>query len=62
MAQHRYRTSALIGEWRSTREEACRDAMKAGLARPDPTQPDGVSWAMPVEIEKTSARPERPAH
>ncbi len=51
MTQHRFRTTAIIGEWRPTREEACQDALKAGLARADQREPDGVSWNVPLEIE-----------
>jgi hypothetical protein len=53
MAQHRYRTAALIGKWRLTRKEACRDAINAGQARHDPEDPDGMTWALPAVIEMT---------
>jgi hypothetical protein len=51
MIQHRFRTITVIGEWRTTREEARRDALQAGLARRDEQQPDGVTWAVPGVIE-----------
>lgn len=52
MAQHRYRTVAIVGEWRATRQQACRDALKARQAEPDGASPDGVHWLVPGTIEK----------
>lgn len=52
MAQHRFRTVAIVGEWRTTHEQACHDALKARQAHPDPASPDGVSWRVPGTIEK----------
>jgi len=40
MIQHRFRIAALIGQWRLTRKAACREALKAGQARPDKHEPD----------------------
>ena len=53
MIQHRYRTAALVGEWRETRRQACEDALKARQAYPDETQSDGIGWAVPGFIEMT---------
>jgi hypothetical protein len=58
MAQHRFRTAALIGEWRPTRREACEDAFRARQARPDSRSPGQPVWAVPGMIE-TSPSPLR---
>ena len=52
MAQHRFRTVAIVGEWRATRQQACRDALRARQAEPDGASPDGVHWLVPGTIEK----------
>jgi len=57
MIQHRFRTTALVGEWRPTRKEACQDALKTGLMRPDDDEPDGMRWAVPGVIEITDRPP-----
>ena len=41
LRSYRYRTDTLLGPWRSTSEEAARDAMRARQARLDE---DGVTW------------------
>jgi hypothetical protein len=55
MAQHRFRTVALVGEWRPTRREACEDAFRARQARPDDRAPDALIWAVPGVIESNRA-------
>jgi hypothetical protein len=55
--QHRFRTAALVGEWRETRQLACEDALRARQARPDEREPDQVVWTVPGEIES-----DRPQH
>ena len=56
---YRYRTRALLGRWRATREEAAADAVNARLARIE----DGAFvWKVPGEIEaqgRTVAAPAR---
>jgi hypothetical protein len=68
MPQHRFRTAALVGLWRPTREQACRDALNARQCRLDGSRPDGVAWAVPGEIEadqpaerRAAAPPDEPA-
>ena len=56
MTQHRFRTAALVGEWRPTHSQACRDALKARQARPDEGAPDHMIWAVPGEIESDRPR------
>jgi hypothetical protein len=51
MAQHRFRTTALIGEWRATFRQACEDALRARQARPDERAPKRMIWMVPGEIE-----------
>ena len=51
MTQHRFRTTALVGEWRPTYRQACQDALRAKQARPDERGPDNMTWAVPGEIE-----------
>ena len=51
MIRHRYRTAALVGEWRPNRRKAVLDALRAGQARRDDGAPDGACWAVPGEIE-----------
>jgi hypothetical protein len=57
MARHRFRTAALVGEWRRTYRQACQDALQAKQARVDERAPDAMVWAVPGEIE--SGRPPR---
>lgn len=52
MAQHRFRTAVIIGEWRSSREQAFQDALKARQALSDGACPDGLHWLVPGEIER----------
>ena len=51
---YRYVTPALHGRWRTTRQEALVDAMRAGQARANPAQPDGIVMLASVEIEERS--------
>ena len=51
MTQHRFRTAALVGEWRPTYRQACLDALKARQARGDERAPGEIVWAVPGEIE-----------
>ena len=51
MTQHRFRTAALIGQWRPTYRQACEDALRARQARLDECAPDRVIWAVPGTIE-----------
>lgn len=51
LVRFRYRTGAIVGPWRNTREAALGDAVKAGQARIDETQADGVRWTVPGKIE-----------
>ena len=56
MAQHRFRTAAIIGEWRASREQAFQDALRARQALFDETCPDGVHWLVPGRIERDDPR------
>lgn len=58
MAQHRFRTAAIIGEWRPTREQACQDALKARQAL-SAARPDDVHWLVPGTIERDGPRARR---
>ena len=50
MALYRYRTCAILGPWRRSREEAVADAVKARQAKWD--EGDGrLDWLVPGEIE-----------
>lgn len=51
LARYRYRTPALTGPWRDSREAALRDAVGAKQAVPDDSQPDGVRWMVPGRVE-----------
>lgn len=51
MTQHRFRTAALVGEWRPTRRQACEDALRARQARPGQGEPGNMIWSVPGEIE-----------
>lgn len=51
MRRYRYRTPALTGPWRESREDAVGDAVRAKQAQPDRDQPSGVKWIVPGEIE-----------
>ena len=51
---YRYVTPALHGRWRTTRQEALVDAMRAGQARANSAQPGGIEMLASVEIEERS--------
>ena len=51
LVHYRFRTAALVGPWRKTREAALRDAVKAGQADVDQAQPDGLCWRVAGTIE-----------
>ena len=52
MPRYRYRTPALAGPWRDTREAALRDAIAARQVRIEDDSPDGIRWTVPGEIEE----------
>ena len=49
--RYRYRAGAIVGPWRKTREAALGEAVKAGQAEADKSQPDGIRWKLPGTIE-----------
>ena len=51
VARYRYRTPALAGRWRDSREEAMRDALRAQQALFDDDAPGGLRWLVRGEIE-----------
>lgn len=55
MPQFRYRTSTLIGPWRSTLDEAERDAVAARQACLSDNESNRLRWLVPGEIEERSA-------
>ena len=59
MARYRYRTPAVAGRWRDSREEALRDAVIAKQASFDDSFPGGIRWIVPgtIEEQEASARP-----
>lgn len=61
MSRYRYRTAALTGPWRETRQEAIRDAAKAKQALTDEDDPDAIEWVVPGRIEemRSAATPRR---
>ena len=52
LPRYRYRTSALAGPWRDSREAALRDAIAARQVRIDDDSPEGMRWIVPGEIEE----------
>ena len=50
--RYRYRTAALAGRWRDSREEAVRDAVTAQQALADDDAADGLRWLVAGEIEE----------
>ena len=52
MIRYRYRTPALAGRWRESREAAERDAVTARQAVADAAAPGGLRWLVPGEIEE----------
>ncbi|MGZ8336337.1 MAG: hypothetical protein ACXWU1_06725 [Allosphingosinicella sp.] len=57
MVRYRYRTPVLTGRWRDTRDAALRDAVKANQAQVDESEPGGVRWLVPGEIEEDENGP-----
>lgn len=52
MSRYRYRTPALTGRWRESRQAAADDAVKARQAVADTGAVDGLCWLVPGEIEE----------
>lgn len=52
MARYRYRTPAVAGRWRDSREDAARDAVVAKQASFDDSLPGGLRWIVPGTIEE----------
>ena len=52
MTRYRYRTPVLKGRWRASREDALRDAITARQAIVDETEPGGLRWLVPGEVEE----------
>ena len=52
MVRYRYRTPALAGRWRESREAAQRDAINAHQALADENAPGGLRWLVRGEIEE----------
>jgi len=55
LLRYRYRTPALTGQWRDSRDAALRDAINAKQALGDKNEPGGVRWLVPGEIEETES-------
>ena len=53
--RYRYRTAALAGRWRDSREEAVRDAVKARQALADEGTTDGLRWLVAGGIEEVES-------
>ena len=49
MRRYRYRTPALAGPWRDSRDQAIADAVRARQVSVG--GPEGVTWIVPGEIE-----------
>ena len=56
MRQYRYRTPALTGPWRDSRDAAVRDAVKAKQATIDEDDSAELSWIVPGRIEEQSTQ------
>ena len=52
----RYRTCALLGQWRGTAEAALADAIRAGQVRRE-ADGAGWQWAVPGTIEQRADAP-----
>ena len=50
--RYRYRTSVLLGRWKSSPKEAAQDAIRAGQAEPCETGQHGIRWRLNGEIEE----------
>jgi hypothetical protein len=55
MRRYRYRTPALQGPWRETREAAVADAIAAGQAERTSGEADGVHWRDGAHLEEQPA-------
>ena len=53
--RYRYRTPVLIGSWRSSREQAVEDAIKAKQAAREPGGETEIKWIVPGTIEEVEA-------
>jgi len=58
---YRYRTPALVGEWRTSAEQACEDAIRARQA--DRDDDGSVKWRASARLEANgeNSRMSRPA-
>lgn len=61
MTRYRYRTPALTGRWRDTRQAAAEDAVRAKQAIADPGIEGGLHWLVPGEIEAEEREASRAA-
>jgi hypothetical protein len=52
--RYRYRTTALLGAWKGSVEDAARDAVRAGQAVPSVSCEHGIRWRVDGEIEQES--------
>ena len=52
MSTYCYKTRISHGRCHPTSEEAARDAIRVGAAKPDPQQPDGLRWRIKGAIER----------
>lgn len=50
--RYRYRTSVLLGRWKSSPREAALDAIRSGQAELDDTAKHGIRWRVDGEIEE----------
>ena len=59
MSRYRYRTRALVGQWRETAEEAADDAVRAGQAIRVATDASELRWRIMGRIEQEGDHNER---
>ena len=52
MKRFRYRNKALAGPWRSVKEEAVADALRANQASRNPHQPEEIVWRHGTRVEE----------
>jgi hypothetical protein len=52
LPRYRYRTRALVGPWRNSRERAIDDAVRAKQAKLDDHEPRGFRWLVPGQIDE----------
>lgn len=60
LARYRYRTPAVTGRWRESREAAVRDAINAKQAHADASEAGGFRWVVPGTIEEEKKQGARP--